>query len=325
MLVDEGYPGNSPLVSVIMPTYNQAGFIAKAIDSVLRQTESNLELIIIDNFSDDGTKEVVLSHRDPRVQYFSFKNKGIIAASRNVAIRRARGKYIAFLDSDDYWDPEKLTQQLIYFRNDDVVAVSSRATLFGEKIYYRDQTNFDAKKEFFDIGYEELLNDNQVITSSVVVRAASLSKTQLFNENPDFICIEDWDLWLQLTKLGKIRILRQKLVHYFVSRKRGEAYSLVAENMTKLMARERDSGFLAEAYYREPVYSIFLTIARSYIEYDAKKSQKYYWSVLKGATNVNKKLKALVGFLLCCMPLGLRQKLLYGLYQIEHAFVWRKW
>ena len=95
--------------------------------------------------------------------------------------------------------------------------------------------------------------------------------------------------------------------------------------MTKLMARERDSGFLAEAYYREPVYSIFLTIARSYIEYDAKKSQKYYWSVLKGATNVNKKLKALVGFLLCCMPLGLRQKLLYGLYQIEHAFVWRKW
>ena len=314
----------SPIVSVIMPTYNQAGFIGKAIESVMSQTEGNLELIIVDNCSTDGTKEVIRSHRDYRIQYFNFQNKGVIAASRNAGIRKAKGRYIAFLDSDDYWDPKKLKQQLIHFRDNDVVAVASRASLFGEKVYYREQRKYDERSEFADVSYQELLNDNQVFTSSIVVRANALSQTKYFNEDPDFVCFEDWDLWLQLAKFGKIRILTQKLVHYFVSRKRGEAYCLVAENMAKLISRERDEGFLAEVYYREPSNRIFLTIARSYIQYDAKRSRKYYWRVLTGSSRINSRMKAFIGLLICCIPSGLRKKVLFGLYQMEHTFSWLK-
>ena len=92
----------SNLVSVIMPTYNHALFISEAISSVLSQTYQNLELIIIDNYSQDETEKIVLGYakNDQRMRYEKFSNKGIIAASRNQGIRRARGEYIAFIDSD---------------------------------------------------------------------------------------------------------------------------------------------------------------------------------------------------------------------------------
>lgn len=315
---------HSPVVSVIMPTYNQAAFIGKAIESVLLQSEDDLELIIIDNNSTDRTKEVILSHCDSRIQYLNFQNNGIIAASRNAGIVKSKGKYIAFLDSDDYWDPTKLKQQLIHFRDDHLVGVASRATLIGEKIYYREQSEYDVKLEFTDVDYQTLLNNNQVITSSMVVRATALSQSKFFNEDPDFICFEDWDLWLQLAKLGKIRILTNKLIHYFVARKRGEAYCLVAENMTKLIAKERNEKFLPDFYYREPLNQVFLTIARSYLQYDTKKSREYYWRTLTGTTRIRKWLKALLGLLICAIPSKLSQKLLFGLYQIEHALSWLK-
>ena len=319
MTTDTSFRDCLPIASVIMPTYNQAGFIGKAIESVLLQTERNLELIIVDNFSGDGTKDVVLSYCDSRIQYFNFKNNGVIAASRNFGIRKAKGQYIAFLDSDDYWDPKKLEHQLIHFRDVRVIAVACRATVFGEEVYYRVQGNYNAKAEFTDAGYREILNDNQVITSSIVVRAAALTRTNGFNENPDFVCFEDWDLWLQLAKIGKIRILAQKLVHYFVSRRRAESYCLITENMTKLIAKERDAGFLPEVNYREPANRVFLKIARSYIELDAKRSREYYWRVLRGSSSINCQLKGLCGLIICCIPSALRGKVLFGLYQIEHV------
>lgn len=318
MKLDNRHHDRSPTVSVIMPTYNQAGFVGKAIESVLRQTEADLELIIVDNFSSDGTNEVVLSYRDTRIQYFNFRNNGIIAASRNAGIRKAKGKYIAFLDSDDYWDPKKLEQQLIHFRETHIVAVASRAILLGEGIYYREQKNYDAKAEFTDLGYRDILNENQVVTSSIVVRATALTETNCFNENPDFVCFEDWDLWLQLAKTGTIRILARKLVKYFVSRKRSDSYCLIAENMLKLIAKEREHGFLPEACYREPENRVFLNIARSYIQLDGRKSRAYYWRAVNGSASLKCKIKGLCGLIICYIPRVLREKVLIALYQAEH-------
>lgn len=319
MTTDTRSHDHFPVVSVIMPTYNQAEFIGKAIESVLLQTERNFELIIVDNFSGDRTKDVALSYCDSRIQYFTFQNNGIIAASRNFGIRKAKGQYIAFLDSDDYWDPKKLEHQLIHFRDAVVIAVACRATLFGEEVYYREQRNYKARAEYTDMGYREMLSDNQVITSSIVVRAAALTETSCFNENPDFVYFEDWDLWLQLAKIGRIRILARKLVHYFVSRKRSDFYCRIAENMTKLIAKERDAGFLPEVNYREPEDRVFLKIARSYIELDAKRSREYYWRVLRGSSSIDCQLKGLCGLIICCIPSALRGKVLFGLYRIEHV------
>lgn len=101
------------LVSIIMPSWNTAGFIAESIQSVIDQTYQNWELIIVDDCSTDNTDEVVESFRsDPRIRYFKNARNSGAAISRNRAMREARGEWIAFLDSDDLWMPEKLEKQI---------------------------------------------------------------------------------------------------------------------------------------------------------------------------------------------------------------------
>ena len=98
----------APVVSIIIPTYNQAHLLVKCLQSVLSQTLTNWEALVINNFSDDNTIEVVNRFNDPRIQLVNFRNYGIIAASRNQGIDRSNADFIAFLDSDDIWYPSKL-------------------------------------------------------------------------------------------------------------------------------------------------------------------------------------------------------------------------
>ena len=90
-----------PLVTVVIPTFNHSEFLKAAIESVLGQSEQSFEIIIIDNFSTDDTEKIVHSFRDKRLRYFKFSNCGVIGKSRNFGIKKSRGKFIAFLDSDD--------------------------------------------------------------------------------------------------------------------------------------------------------------------------------------------------------------------------------
>ena len=105
------------LVSVIMPSFNTASYIGEAIQSVINQTYKELELLIVDDCSTDNTDGVVASFSDSRIRYFkNLKNSGA-AVSRNRALREAKGEWIAFLDSDDLWMPEKLERQIHFMRN----------------------------------------------------------------------------------------------------------------------------------------------------------------------------------------------------------------
>lgn len=106
----------SELVSIIMPSYNTARFIADSIKSVLSQTYTNWELIIVDDCSTDNTEKIIFSFNDSRIRYFkNEKNRGA-AISRNKALSEARGEYIAFLDSDDLWSKDKLEKQLLFMK-----------------------------------------------------------------------------------------------------------------------------------------------------------------------------------------------------------------
>ena len=98
----------TPLVSIVIPTYNHAKFISKALKSVIDQTYKNWEAIIIDNESVDETYKLVNDFNDPRIKYFKISNDGVIAKSRNLGIKEAKGDWIAFLDSDDWWTKDKL-------------------------------------------------------------------------------------------------------------------------------------------------------------------------------------------------------------------------
>ena len=98
----------SPLVSVIIPTYNRSYCIKKAIESVLSQTFKDFELIIIDNYSNDDTEEIINNYKNKKIIYEKFHNYGVIASSRNRGIALSNSKYVAFLDSDDWWKKDKL-------------------------------------------------------------------------------------------------------------------------------------------------------------------------------------------------------------------------
>ncbi|MDP2842393.1 MAG: glycosyltransferase family A protein, partial [Acetobacterium sp.] len=90
-----------PLVSVVIPTYNHAGFLREALESLVAQTFSDWEALVVNNYSEDDTLDVVEAFNDPRIRVENFRNNGVIGASRNRGIRLSKGKYIAFLDSDD--------------------------------------------------------------------------------------------------------------------------------------------------------------------------------------------------------------------------------
>ena len=104
------------LVSVIMPSFNTGEYIAASIESVLEQTYSNWELLIVDDCSADNTTEVIGRYQDPRIILLKNKTNSGAALSRNYALREAKGRWIAFLDSDDTWEPKKLEKQLRFMQ-----------------------------------------------------------------------------------------------------------------------------------------------------------------------------------------------------------------
>ena len=113
----DGIEREAGLVSIIMPSYNTASFIEETIQSVLNQTYTKWELIIVDDCSTDNTDEVLENIKDSRIRYFKNDKNSGAAVSRNKALREARGQWIAYLDSDDLWMPEKLEKQIHFMEN----------------------------------------------------------------------------------------------------------------------------------------------------------------------------------------------------------------
>lgn len=121
-----------PLVSVIIPCFNSEKWLSETLSSVFNQTYTNIEVIVVDDGSIDNTKKIVLNH-SKKIFYYYQKNKGPSAA-RNLGIKKSKGEYIAFLDSDDLWEKNKLSKQISYLENNkDVHLVFSNVTIMNEK------------------------------------------------------------------------------------------------------------------------------------------------------------------------------------------------
>ena len=272
---------DKPLISVIMPTYNHAIFIREAIESVLNQTYSNLELIIIDNYSKDNTEQIVSSFTDSRIKYFKFANHGIIAASRNFGIDNSQGEYLTFIDSDDIWLPNKLNIQLEYLRDNPDVSLAC-CSLIIKSINRRYSNKIIATKSKIHTGYiyNQLLNFNFIPCASVMVKASTLNDTGCFDEKPEFITAEDWDLWLRIARENKITfipkvlgIYRMHSTNLFLEGKRLErSLSVINKHfkrgwITKKQAERARANF----YFREGWASI---------EKDAKTSRLLFYKAL---------------------------------------------
>ncbi len=204
----------NPEVSVIIPTYNRGNLIARAIQSVLKQTHQNFEIIVIDDASADNTKEVIQSFNDSRIKYIKHQvNKGGSAA-RNTGIKIAQGKYIAFLDSDDEWLPEKLEKQVkkIKESNEKVGVIYTRYWIL------QNNKKFLSKEpqKRGDIFEDELFEDWITPTSCVLVKKECFERVGGFDEN--LPVRQDYDMWLRISKYFYFDFIKEPLVKIYLDR-----------------------------------------------------------------------------------------------------------
>lgn len=199
-----------PLVTVIIPTYNQADFLREALQSVVNQTITDWEAIIINNFSSDHTIDVVMEFKDDRIQLINFANSGVIGASRNKGIQKAKSTWIAFLDSDDIWYPEKLEHCLKDTSEVDVIA--HRLEMIKDNSVIGKSAIVTAS----DFYYKKLIFARNCLTpTATIVRRKLLDKVGGFSEDKDKVTAEDFELWLKLSRdKARFRFHRKVMTKY---------------------------------------------------------------------------------------------------------------
>jgi glycosyl transferase family 2 len=196
----------NPMVTVILPTYNRAGFLKESIQSVLSQTFTDFELIVVDDGSTDSTREVVQEF--PGIRYISCPiNKGVSAA-RNLGIGLARGRYICFLDSDDLWVENKLETQIAWMESQTDCQVC-----YTDEIWIRRGVRVNPmnkhRKVTGDI-FSDCLPLCVVSPSSVLMRASLFSELGMFDEA--LAVCEDYDLWLRISMRYPVHLIDEKLL-----------------------------------------------------------------------------------------------------------------
>jgi glycosyltransferase involved in cell wall biosynthesis len=178
----------TPLVSVIIPTYNRADFIIEAINSVLNQTYKHFEIIVVDDGSNDNTVQVLAPYQD-RITLITQKNGGISVA-RNTGIAASKGELVAFLDDDDRWLPHKLAVQAPLFADPKVKLVHTAGHFF-------DESNGWENTQFFgDVDFHDLLGMKIIYVQTVITRRSVLDEVGLFDET--LPAAEDVDMWLRI-------------------------------------------------------------------------------------------------------------------------------
>lgn len=240
------------LISVILPTYNRASLLPRAIKSVLNQTYKNLELIIIDDHSTDNTKKIVGDFKDKRIRYVRHKKNRGAAASRNTGIKLAKGEYIAFQDSDDEWLPKKLGKHIEIFKGlskrygvvyaDCWIIEGSKKYLISSKF---DQKSGSIKKD--------ILKGN-FITIQAVVRKSCFSNIGLFDEKlPRF---QDWELWIRISKKYLFKYINEPLAVVYHQSKGSISNDMDALIKSAEMILEKhkeeikkEKGLLSEYYF----------------------------------------------------------------------------
>jgi glycosyltransferase involved in cell wall biosynthesis len=236
-----------PLVSVVIPSYNRAHVIGQTLDSVLAQTYRNLEVIVVDDGSRDATEMAVEPYRD-RITYVRQENGGL-AAARNAGLERARGEYVAWLDSDDLWNPEKIALQVaVLRRHPDLVLCASDFSAFDEEGFFEEShvrayysvlsrtpgglAGFFPRKSELDtravpglsgalpptvhlyLGevFEELVGGNCLHPPTVVYRRDAGERAGLLDSS--FQRDSDYEYFLRLSQLGPIAYIDLPLMRY---------------------------------------------------------------------------------------------------------------
>lgn len=241
----------NPRVSVIIPTYNRGWIIKEAIDSVLAQDYNEFELIVVDDGSTDDTSEVLDSYKDA-VKVFSQRNKGVSAA-RNRGIAETSGEFIAFLDSDDLWLPQKLSTQIDFFNQ-----MPDALICQTEEVWIRNGLRVNPKKRHkkpSGMIFKPSLELCLVSPSSVMIHRSLFERVGNFDET--LPACEDYDLWLRISCRFPIHLVDTPLII-----KRGghddQLSSMTGLDKFRIKAIENiiKSGFLSRDQHRAAVKTL---------------------------------------------------------------------
>jgi glycosyltransferase involved in cell wall biosynthesis len=243
--------GKNPLISVIIPTYNRGWIIKEAIDSVLAQDYVNFELIVVDDGSTDDTHDILNSYQK-NFLVLRQNNKGVSAA-RNRGFAAASGRFIAFLDSDDIWLPQKLSQQVDFFQSNPDALICQT-----EEIWIRNNVRVNPKKRHkkpSGMIFEPSLSLCLVSPSAVMIKKNLFEEVGLFDET--LPACEDYDLWLRVSCRHPVHLIDTPLII-----KRGghddqlSASPGLDKFRIKAIKKVIESGLLSAAQYQTAVETL---------------------------------------------------------------------
>lgn len=199
-----------PDVSVIIPTWNRSTVLLNAVNSALQQTVPVYEILVCDDGSDDDSAALIQHLNNPKVKWLNCGRNGMPSVPRNKGIMAAQGDYIAFLDSDDTWLPEKTEKQLQEMVQKKISASCTNAfQIINSQVK---GTYFEARTR--NITFEDLVALNLNICSSVMVDKNLLVSTSLFPEEKKYKAIEDYALWLRIATRSDFAFVGEPLVNY---------------------------------------------------------------------------------------------------------------
>jgi glycosyltransferase involved in cell wall biosynthesis len=254
----------APKVSVIMNCYNSETYLHEAIESVYNQSFVDWEIIFFDNDSSDSSASIALSY-DNKIKYFKNNKTVLLGEARNLAIGKAKGEYVAFLDCDDVWLPEKLKLQL-----EQLEKPSEREIGFC----YSNAMRIDSSgKDILSYSHEKKLYSGNVyqelIYSSFIACSACMVKKEVFEKigwfNPKFHHVEEWDLWLRIAKKYDLAFVDKELANIRVhvkniSRNIEEQY--IEKIQLAKMIIERDSSYSSDCHRSIKISSLQFQISK---------------------------------------------------------------
>jgi glycosyltransferase involved in cell wall biosynthesis len=198
-------------ISVIIPTFNRASVLLRAVDSVLNQTYRDIELIVVDDGSTDDTEKLLAPYIETQtIQYFKTQNKGV-SASRNFGVTQAREKWIAFLDSDDEWLSPKLAKQMAFLE-----AHAHLSIVYSDEMWIRNDILVNKKNHHQKKGgwiFTDSLKQCLIGPSSVLLTKKLFAEMKGFDES--FVVCEDYDLWLKISSKYEIGYMSEALIKKF--------------------------------------------------------------------------------------------------------------
>lgn len=274
-LSEKSSPFDFPLVSIVIPTRNRSALLGRALESVLKQEYHHLEVIVVDDASDDSTPALIDGYcgKFPIFEHIRNEVRCGGAESRNIGMQKANGKYIAFLDDDDEWLRKKIITQVKILENNP--SIGAVACWFN-RIY---SGGIQKSRLIPEVDFETMLWENFIGSFSFCMVRSNIAKSAMLD--PDLKSSQDWHFWLLLSRITKIYVVEDYLVNYYDNHKAkiSRSYSNKFYGLRKMYFKYRD--YMSEDCRRYRLtyliaYKVFSLHNKNYISLAFKLFKKKY-------------------------------------------------